>query len=101
MFSLLKHLSSFYTKSSPNSQPQFHSSHFRKIVSVLLFCPRSLRNSSSSSYDGFLTSDVLTQFLETWLNVNDDIRWFFLRETACVYLLYVSILVTLNFLLVL
>ena len=86
MFSLLKHISSFYTQSSPNSQPQFHSSHFRKIVSALLFCPQSLRNSSSSQ-DGLLNSDVLAQFLERWLDVNDDIRWFFLREAACVYYL--------------
>ena len=85
MFSLLKHLSSFYTKYSPNSQPQFHSSHFRKIVSALLLCPRSLRGSSSSQ-EGLFQSDVLAQFLETWLDVNDDIRWFFLREAACVCL---------------
>ena len=89
MFSLLKHLSSFYTKSSPNSQPQFHSSHFRKIVSALLLCPRSLRHSSSSQ-DGLLNSDVLAQFLETWLDVNDDVRWFFLREAACVSFLYLN-----------
>jgi U3 small nucleolar RNA-associated protein 19 len=92
MFSLLKHLSSFYSKSSPNSQPQFHSSHFRKIVSALLLCPRSLRLSSSSSQDGLLDFDVLAQFVETWLEVNDDIRWFFLREAACVYHLCISIL---------
>lgn len=91
MFSLLKHISSFYTTSSPNSQPQFHSSHFRKIVSALLFCPQSLRNSSSSQ-DGLLNSDVLAQFLETWLDVNDDIRWFFLREAACVYYLSTDLL---------
>ncbi|KAF8809129.1 CBF-domain-containing protein, partial [Phlegmacium glaucopus] len=85
MFSLLKHLSSSYTKSSQKFQPQFHSSHFRKIVSALLFCPRSLRKSSPSpSRDDLLDSDVLTQFLESWLDVNDDIRWFFLREAAYV-----------------
>src|ERR1700678_2059626 len=98
MFSLLKHLSSSYSKCSPNSQPQFHSSHFRKIVSALLFCPQSFRKSSSSQ-NGLLNSDILVQFLETWLDVNDDIRWFFLREAACVYCLYILILVKLNFLL--
>jgi U3 small nucleolar RNA-associated protein 19 len=85
MFSLLKHLSSSYTKSSPNSQPQFHASHFRKTVSALLLCPPSLRNPSSST-NGLVISDVLVQFLETWLDVNDDIRWFFLRDAACVHL---------------
>ncbi|KAG5222626.1 CBF-domain-containing protein [Salix suchowensis] len=31
-----------------------------------------------------LETDVRDQFIDTWLSVNDDVRWFFLRESACV-----------------
>src|ERR1700722_1633477 len=46
LFSLLKHLSTSSTKSS--TQPQFHLSHFKKIVSGLLMCPSSKRALISS-----------------------------------------------------
>ncbi|KAF8155473.1 CBF/Mak21 family-domain-containing protein [Crassisporium funariophilum] len=85
LFSLLKHLSTSYTKSSNQKkpQPQFHNSHFRKIVSSLLLCPHSPRKSSTPKADGdILYPDVLSQFHETWFSVNDDIRWFFLRDSA-------------------
>ncbi|KAF8191784.1 CBF/Mak21 family-domain-containing protein, partial [Pholiota molesta] len=85
MFSLLKYLSTSYTNSSNSKQPQpqFHNSHFRKIVSALLLCPSSKRKSAVSSDDGGLINpDVLIQFYDTWFSVYDDIRWFFLRESA-------------------
>ncbi|KAF8621393.1 hypothetical protein AX15_007846 [Amanita polypyramis BW_CC] len=83
LFSIQKHLSSSYsnapTLSSP--QPQFHMSHFRKIVSYLLLCPVSARNKQRES-DGLIDPDVLSHFHETWFSVHDDIRWFFLRDAA-------------------
>ncbi|KAF9033161.1 ribosome biogenesis protein Noc4 [Panaeolus papilionaceus] len=84
MFSLLKHLSTSYSKSANASkpQPQFHVSHFRKIVSSLLLCPPSQGKSSKKVNDGRIDPDVLDLFYETWFNVHDDIRWFFLRESA-------------------
>ncbi|KAF9051298.1 CBF/Mak21 family-domain-containing protein [Panaeolus papilionaceus] len=84
LFSLLKHLSTSYSKSATTSkpQPQFHVSHFRKIVSSLLLCPPSQRKSSKKLDDGRIDADVLDLFYETWFSVHDDIRWFFLRESA-------------------
>ncbi|KAF8068618.1 CBF/Mak21 family-domain-containing protein [Lyophyllum atratum] len=82
LLSLQKHLSTSYTKATP-SQPQFHISHFRKIVSFLLLCPPSSRpQEKPTSGDTTIDPDVLQQFHETWFSVNDDIRWFFLRESA-------------------
>ncbi|KIM36452.1 hypothetical protein M413DRAFT_424821 [Hebeloma cylindrosporum] len=84
MFSLLKALSTSYTKSS-KGQPQFHTSHFRKIVSALLLCPASKRKSSTPKSDGgLLDGDILDLFYDTWFSVYDDIRWFFLRESATI-----------------
>ncbi|KAF8637279.1 hypothetical protein AX17_002932 [Amanita inopinata Kibby_2008] len=83
LFSLQRHLSASYS-TMPNSstaQPQFHLSHFRKIVSFLLLCPTSTRQKQRHS-DGTLDADVLDHFHETWLSVHDDIRWFFLRDAA-------------------
>ncbi|KAF5310935.1 hypothetical protein D9619_008257 [Psilocybe cf. subviscida] len=76
MFSLLKHLSTAYS----SSQPQFHTSHFRKIVSSLLLCPQSQRVSKPNT--GIVDPDVLDLFYETWFSIYDDIRWFFLRESV-------------------
>ncbi|KAG6813337.1 hypothetical protein H0H92_011885 [Tricholoma furcatifolium] len=80
LFSLQKHLSTSYSKSTP-SQPQFHNSHFRKIVSFLLLCPPSSRQPATSK-DTNIDPDVLEKFHETWFSVHDDIRWFFLRDAA-------------------
>ena len=95
MFSLLKSLSTSYTKSShpTKPQPQFHTSHFRKIVSSLLLCPPSKRKSSTPKAEGgLLDGDVLDLFYDAWFSVHDDIRWFFLRESACVaFILTVNI----------
>ncbi|EPQ52018.1 CBF-domain-containing protein [Gloeophyllum trabeum ATCC 11539] len=88
LFSLLRHLSTSLTlavkESSSNPQPQFHVSHYKKIVRSLLFCPPSRRNNSHKvgTEDRLLDPDVRDQFLETWLSVHDDIRWFFLREAT-------------------
>ncbi|KAH9919606.1 CBF-domain-containing protein [Fomitopsis serialis] len=97
LFSLQKHLSTAFATYSPNPstsskpQPQFHISHFRKIVSALLTCPSSSRSAPSSSSkkqklshprEGLLEEDVHDTFLNTWLDVHDDIRWFFLREAG-------------------
>jgi U3 small nucleolar RNA-associated protein 19 len=78
LFSLQKHLSTAYSKPSP----QFHISHFRKVVSHLLLCPPSARLSTSSTR--IIEADVLDQFHETWFSVYDDVRWFFLREAGYV-----------------
>lgn len=82
LFSLQKHLSTAF---STPSAPQFHNSHFRKIVSALLTCPSSSRGGSSPS-DGSIDADVLHVFHETWFSVHDDIRWFFLREAGYIVL---------------
>lgn len=34
--------------------------------------------------EGRIHADVRDLFVDTWLSVYDDIRWFFLRESACV-----------------
>ncbi|RDB30772.1 hypothetical protein Hypma_005736 [Hypsizygus marmoreus] len=82
LLSLQKHLSASYSKSTP-SQPQFHISHFRKIVSFLLLCPPSARMQGTKTPESTtIDPDVLHQFHETWFSVHDDIRWFFLRESA-------------------
>ncbi|KAF9810195.1 hypothetical protein IEO21_07080 [Rhodonia placenta] len=80
LFSLQKHLSTAATKSSSDgeaSQPQFHMSHFRKIVNALLRCPPSPR-------DKLLDADVMNTFLQTLFDVYDDIRWFVLREAGTI-----------------
>ncbi|KAF9033399.1 CBF/Mak21 family-domain-containing protein [Panaeolus papilionaceus] len=81
---LVLELSTSYSKSANASkpQPQFHVSHFRKIVSSLLLCPPSQRKSSKKVNDGRIDPDVLDLFYETWFSVHDNIRWFFLRESA-------------------
>ncbi|KAJ7164681.1 CBF/Mak21 family-domain-containing protein [Mycena crocata] len=79
LFSLQKHLSTSF--SSLDSQPQFHISHFRRIVAGLLLCPSSGRSSSQIS-NGLLDPDVLSAFHETWFSIHDDVRWFFLREAG-------------------
>ncbi|KAI0067014.1 CBF-domain-containing protein [Artomyces pyxidatus] len=80
--SLLKHLSSSLSKTS--SQPQFHVPYFKRIVHALLVCPQSLRTrksgSSGRSDSGELDSEVRDLFVGSWLNVHDDVRWFFLRD---------------------
>lgn len=95
LLSLQRHLSASLTRkhSQKISQPQFHASHFRKIVAALLTCPPSPRGLSSSkkqrieghsSDERKVDPDVRNSFLEHWLNIYDDIRWFFLREAAYV-----------------
>ncbi|KAG6841074.1 hypothetical protein C0991_002167 [Blastosporella zonata] len=80
LFSLQKHLSTSYSKSTL-SQPQFHIAHFRKIVNFLLLCPPSSRHHAVAD-DTRIDPDVLHQFHETWFSVHDDVRWFFLRDAA-------------------
>ncbi|KAF9500605.1 CBF-domain-containing protein [Pleurotus eryngii] len=80
LFSLLKHISTSLSKSHPT--PQFHITHFRKIVAALLLCPPSSRPSAQALEPSKLETDVRDQFIDTWLSVNDDVRWFFLRESA-------------------
>ncbi|OAX42015.1 CBF-domain-containing protein [Rhizopogon vinicolor AM-OR11-026] len=83
LFSLLKHLSTSLTKSSPAAQPQFHLSHFKNIVRGLLLCPPSPR-SAGRSKNAQTKLDVRESFVERWLSVYDDIRWCFLREATTV-----------------
>ncbi|KAI0747771.1 CBF-domain-containing protein [Daedaleopsis nitida] len=91
LFSLQKHLSSSLTRIGDSKQPpQFHVSHFRKIVSALLLCPPSQRGNGikkrktdpESGADHTLDADVRDHVVNTWFSVNDDIRWFFLRDAA-------------------
>ncbi|KAI0332054.1 CBF-domain-containing protein [Cubamyces sp. BRFM 1775] len=90
LFSLQKHLSSALTRIGDVKQPQFHASHFRKIVTALLLCPPSPRAARSKKRkteedegeDHVLDPDVRDHFVNTWFSVNDDIRWFFLRDSA-------------------
>jgi U3 small nucleolar RNA-associated protein 19 len=90
LFSIQKHLSSVLSSASSSSvQPQFHVSHFKKIVSGLLLCPPSARSShnGTNGREKFrLEPDVRNCFVDTWFSVHDDIRWFFLREAVYVYL---------------
>ncbi|CDO68995.1 hypothetical protein BN946_scf184834.g2 [Trametes cinnabarina] len=93
LFSLQKHLSSALTRTGNNTQPQFHSSHFRKIVSALLLCPPSPRTFRTKKRrteevndpeERTLDPDVRDHFVNTWFSVNDDVRWFFLRDAAII-----------------
>ncbi|KAH7889576.1 CBF/Mak21 family-domain-containing protein [Phlebopus sp. FC_14] len=82
LFSLLRHLSTSLTKSSPPGQPQFHFSHFKRIVHGLLICPPSFRSHQDILREGRTAPDVRDHFVETWFTVHDDIRWCFLREAT-------------------
>ncbi|KAH0830655.1 CBF/Mak21 family-domain-containing protein [Lanmaoa asiatica] len=82
LFSLLKHLSTSLTKSSPDNQPQFHFSHFKHIAQALLLCPPSTRHGSATSFSGKTAPDVREHFVGTWFTVHDDVRWCFLREAT-------------------
>lgn len=82
LMSLLKHLSTSLSKSSP--QPQFHVPHFKKVIDALLTCPPSERGGKKLSLQGELSNkldaEVRDQFVAKWLNVYVDVRWFFLRD---------------------
>ncbi|KAI9571455.1 CBF/Mak21 family-domain-containing protein [Boletus coccyginus] len=90
LFSLLKHLSTSLTKSSPDNQPQFHFSHFKHIAQTLLLCPPSSRHGSNASFAGKTAPDVREHFVDTWFTVHDDIRWCFLREATFILSKYSS-----------
>ena len=96
LFSLQKHLSTSLCQapgSSNGVRPQFHMSHFRQIVHGLLLCPPSLRTApkkrktEEDASQGKLDPEVRDLFIDTWLSECDDIRWFFLRESAYVAIL--------------
>ncbi|KAG1754382.1 CBF/Mak21 family-domain-containing protein [Suillus lakei] len=84
LFSLLKHLSTSLTKSSPTAQPQFHLAHFKHIIHGLLLCPPSPRSNGSRKHNSKTMLDVRENFVEVWFSVYDDIRWCFLREATLV-----------------
>src|SRR6266850_520519 len=85
LMSLLKHLSTSRSRSSP--QPQFHVPHFKKVIDALLTCPPSERGGKKRSAQEVpsnkLDVEVRNQFVVKWLNVHADIRWFFLRDAEC------------------
>ncbi|KAI0031870.1 CBF-domain-containing protein [Vararia minispora EC-137] len=80
LMSLLKHMSTSLSKSS--AHPQFHVPFFKKIIEALLAAPPSQRTESKSEDDGRLDDNVRDLFAKTWLNVYDDVRWFFLRDCS-------------------
>jgi hypothetical protein len=90
LMSLLKHLSTSRSRSSP--QPQFHVPHFKKVIDALLMCPHSERGgkirSAQEAPFNKLDVEVRDQFVAKWLNVHADIRWFFLRDAECGLLCY-------------
>jgi U3 small nucleolar RNA-associated protein 19 len=85
LMSLLKHLSTSLSRSSP--QPQFHVPHFKKVIDALLTCPPSerggKRRSAQEAPPNKLDAEVRDQFVTKWLNVHADVRWFFLRDAEC------------------
>ncbi|KAH9067840.1 ribosome biogenesis protein Noc4 [Lactarius vividus] len=83
LMSLLKHLSSSLTRSSHT--PQFHVPHFKKVVGALLTCPPSERGGKKQIVQEVLLAreldaEVRNLFISKWLNVDVDVRWFFLRD---------------------
>ncbi|KAK7056424.1 Maturation and nuclear export of 40S ribosomal subunits interacting protein [Paramarasmius palmivorus] len=82
--SLRKHLSTSFSEVSSPPGPQFHASHFRRVVNALLLGPSSSRDAEGGSSEHKLDPDVLNMFHETWFSVHDDIRWFFLREAGSI-----------------
>ncbi|THH00387.1 hypothetical protein EW145_g7089 [Phellinidium pouzarii] len=75
LFSVLRQLSSSIGKldeASSSTTPLQFDSKLRRGQVV----------GEEENLDGLLDPDVRDLFLETWLNVYADIRWFFLRETA-------------------
>jgi len=94
LFSLLKHLSQSLSKSS--AHPQFHVPYFKKIVAAVLLAPpfgevKHGQRAVVRKHDGRLDAEVRDLFLGTWLNVYDDVRWFFLRDAE--YVLYLASLI--------
>lgn len=82
LFSVLRQLSNHIARvedpSSSVSVPlQFDVNYFRRIVEALI-CPKT----TGDEHENLLDVDVRDLFLDTWLNVYADIRWFFLRETG-------------------
>ncbi|KAI1790696.1 CBF-domain-containing protein [Ganoderma leucocontextum] len=91
LLSLQKHLSSSLTRAMDSKQrPQFHITHFRRIVDALLLWPpappvstfKKRRTEVQSSDQRTLDPEVRDYFVNTWFSVHDDIRWFFLRDAA-------------------
>ncbi|KAM5535579.1 hypothetical protein V8D89_010746 [Ganoderma adspersum] len=91
LLSLQKHLSSSLTRTADSKQrPQFHHVHFRRIVHALLLwlspshasTSKKRRTEVPHSGQRTLDPDVRDHFVNTWLSVHDDIRWFFLRDAA-------------------
>ncbi|KZO94486.1 CBF-domain-containing protein [Calocera viscosa TUFC12733] len=79
MMSLVKPLSTALSKRT--GQPRMDGTYFRKAVRALLVGPSSISESSNPA--SILTeSDVRYLFLDKWLTVHDDVRWFFLREAT-------------------
>ncbi|TCD67592.1 hypothetical protein EIP91_012222 [Steccherinum ochraceum] len=93
LMSLQKHLSTAVSKTS-STGPQWHNAHFKQAVQGLLTCPSSPRShqrtkkrkseEGENTDSGTLDSDVRDLFVDKWLTENDDVRWFFLRESASV-----------------
>ncbi|THH30727.1 hypothetical protein EUX98_g3468 [Antrodiella citrinella] len=89
LMSIQKHLSTSVSKTS-STGPQWHNVHFKLVVNALLTCPPSPRHkrrfkkckSEENDEGRKVDPEVRDLFVEKWLSVNDDVRWFFLRESA-------------------
>ncbi|KAH8093777.1 CBF-domain-containing protein [Cristinia sonorae] len=89
LMSLQKHLSTSVSKTS-GTGPQWHNAHFKQVVDGLLACPPSSRSKSrdkkrkaeTPAENGMVDAEIRDLFIEKWLSENDDVRWFFLRESA-------------------
>ncbi|KZT54860.1 hypothetical protein CALCODRAFT_510454 [Calocera cornea HHB12733] len=95
LMSLLKPLSAFLSKRS--GQPRLDGKHFRFVVRALLVGPdpgplqppagpgtrmAAERSAERPAESVLMQKDVGDLFLQKWLSVDDDVRWFFLREAA-------------------
>lgn len=86
VLSLIIHLSKV---ASSSGRTNIHLPHFRHFVCGLIVCPPSPRPSSDADFGqgrGVIEIDVRDRFLEKNLTIHDDLRWFFLRESAYVSL---------------
>lgn len=90
MMSLLRDVSrSSVSDDEASAQKQSHYTVilFHKIVDGILLCPLSKRHREPTDGHAEVTSrftptNVVEDFVDTWLNVYADVRWYFLRRAS-------------------